>query len=115
MNVYPDQPGFAEAMARLLAAAPDDRVRDGQRALTIMQGLLGRRQPSVALAETTAMALAETGQYVEAAKLQRDAMGAVRQAGRVDLLQRMAKRLNLYEHGKPCRAPWGDEIAVLTL
>jgi tetratricopeptide (TPR) repeat protein len=115
MNTYPDQPGFAEALARLLAAAPDDRIRDGQRALAIVQGLLRRQQPSVALAETTAMALAETGQYVEAAKWQRKAITAVRQAGRVDLLPYLASRLNLYEHGKPCRAPWGDEIAVLTL
>jgi tetratricopeptide (TPR) repeat protein len=39
-RAYPDQPGFAHALARLLAAAPDDRVRDGQRALTIMNELL---------------------------------------------------------------------------
>ena len=67
------------------------------------------------LAETTAMALAELGQYAEAAKWQRDSMAAARQAGRVDLLRDMANKLNLYEHGKPCRMPWGDEIALLTL
>jgi len=61
------------------------------------------------------MALAEVGQYVEAANWQRDAITAARQAGRVDLLQQMASKLSLYEHGKPCRMPWGDEIAVLTL
>ena len=32
MKAFPDQPGFAHALARLLAAAPDDRVRDGARA-----------------------------------------------------------------------------------
>lgn len=115
MNTYPDQPGFAEAMARLLAAAPHDRIRDGRRALAIVQRLLGSQQPSLVLAETTAMALAELGQYAEAAKWQRDAITAARQAGRVDLLQHMANKLSLYEHGKPCRMPWGDEIAVLTL
>ena len=33
MKTFPDQPGFAHALARLLAAAPDDRVRDGARAM----------------------------------------------------------------------------------
>ena len=40
LKTYPDQPGFAHALARLLAAAPDDRVRDGRRAMTLMQELL---------------------------------------------------------------------------
>ena len=40
IKVYPDQPGFAHAMARLLAAAPDDRVRDGKAALSIVEQLL---------------------------------------------------------------------------
>ena len=31
MQAYPAQPEFARALARLLAAAPDDRVRDGRR------------------------------------------------------------------------------------
>jgi len=115
MSVFPDQPGFAEALARLLAAAPDDRIRDGRRALAIVQSLPRSRQPTIVLAETTAMALAELGQYAEAAKWQRDSIAAARQAGRVDLLQDMANKLSLYEHGKPCRMPWGGEIALLTL
>ena len=40
MNIYPDQPGFAHALARVLAAAPDDGVRDGRRALALVQTLL---------------------------------------------------------------------------
>jgi hypothetical protein len=37
--VHPEQPGLAHALARLLASAPDDAVRDGHRALSIMQSL----------------------------------------------------------------------------
>ena len=33
---FPDQPGLAHALARLLAAAPDDRVRDGARAVRLV-------------------------------------------------------------------------------
>jgi tetratricopeptide (TPR) repeat protein len=115
MQLYPDQPGFAEAMVRLLAAAPDDHVRDGAAAMAITQRLLTDQQPSVAVVETVAMAFAEVGKYAEAVKWERKAMSAVQQAGRSDLLPYLAYRLSLYERGQPCRAPWGDEIAVLTL
>jgi len=56
------------ALARLLAAAPDSSIRDGQRALELMQqvikseGSLDSEQ-----AETAAMALAEAGQFEKAA------------------------------------------------
>jgi tetratricopeptide (TPR) repeat protein len=115
MTVFPDQPGFAHATARLLAAAPDERARDGRRAVEILQALLGGRQPSIALAETMAMALAEAGRYGDAATWQREAMAAAKSAGSLDLLPRIAENLTLYEHGKPCRTPWGDEMAFVTL
>lgn len=107
-QAYPDQPLFAEALARLLAAAPDDRVRDGRRALALTQELL-KRQQSSDVGETLAMTLAELGQYEEAAALQRELMEAVKQAGRDDLLQVMAENLMRYESRKPCRTPWRDD------
>ena len=36
---FPDQPGLAHALARLLAAAPDDQVRDGERAVRMVEAL----------------------------------------------------------------------------
>ena len=39
MERHPDQPDVAHMLARLLAAAPDDRVRDGRRAMEIVQDL----------------------------------------------------------------------------
>jgi tetratricopeptide (TPR) repeat protein len=107
-KVYPDQPQFALALARLLAAAPDDRVRDGRQAMAVMQALPDeqRRMDS---GETMAMTLAELGQYEEAAAWQRSAMAAARQAGREDLAGRMDENLRLYEARKPCRTPWRAE------
>ena len=72
-KAFPDQPGFAHALARLLAAAPDDRVRDGARADAIMSDLL-KTQQTPALAETMAMALAELGRFDEAVRWQREAI-----------------------------------------
>jgi tetratricopeptide (TPR) repeat protein len=70
VNIYPDQPGFAHALARVLAAAPDDGLRDGRRALALVQTLL-TKQKTMALAETMAMALAESGEYGQAVTWQR--------------------------------------------
>jgi len=110
MNVHPDQPGFAHALARLLAAAPDDRVRDGRRAMALMQELLKEPQ-GIDLGETMAMTLAEVGQYEEAAAWQREAIAAAQRAGRDDLVQRMGENLRLYERRQPCRTPWrNDEL-----
>jgi tetratricopeptide (TPR) repeat protein len=114
MQVFPDRPGFAEAMVRLLAAAPDDPVRDGPRAMVLVKDLMNR-PPTFARAEAAAMAFAEVGQYGEAARWQREAIEAARHAARFDVLPRLTTNLTLYERGRPCRAPWGDEIAVATL
>ena len=46
MKTFPDQPIFTHGLARLLATSPDDRVRDGQRAMTLVQDLVKRGAPS---------------------------------------------------------------------
>ena len=43
VKTYPDQPGFAHALARLLAAAPDARVRDGRAGDDADAGAAARR------------------------------------------------------------------------
>ena len=44
----------ARVAARLFAAAPDNGVRDGRRALTIAQALVNRQPRTIELAETLA-------------------------------------------------------------
>jgi tetratricopeptide (TPR) repeat protein len=111
VRTYPDQPGFAHALARLLAAAPDARVRDGRRAMTLMQELL-KTQRTLELMQTMAMTLAELGQYDEAVDWQREAIAAANHAGRPDLTTRLQENLGLYENRQPCRTPWRDDDAV---
>ena len=105
---HPDQAMFAKALARLLAAAPDARARDGQRALRLVQELLAQER-SFDLGEAMAMALAEVGRYAEAASWQREVMSMAAQAGRDDLVQLMVGNLRLYERGEPSRTPWRDD------
>lgn len=114
-GLFPDQGAFPHATARLLAAAPADDVRNGQRALSILKGLGIEQRWTVPMAETMAMALAEAGRYSEAAKWQRDAMAEARTSGSTALIPRMAENLRLYEQGRPCRVPWGEELRFAAL
>ena len=112
IRVHPEQPGLAHALARLLASAPDDAVRDGRRALSIMQSLEKTTAPSVALIETMAMALAENGRFAEAIVRQRQAIAMATQARRTDLVTRLSENLRRYELNMPSRMPWADDDPV---
>ena len=103
----PEQPGFAHALARVLAAAPDDRVRDGRRALELVQALAAEYR-TASVAETMAMALAELGRFADAVEWQRFAMGIVSDADLSDVARAMADNLTRYLRGEPCRTPWRD-------
>lgn len=110
-RAFADQPGFAHALARLLAAAPDDGVRDGTQALAIMQGLL-QNQRTLEMMQTMAMALAEVGRFEEAVRWQHEAIAAAVQANRRDLDERLAENLSRYERRLPCRVPWPETDPV---
>ena len=60
LNVDPNRPEVPIALARVLAAAPDDRVRDGRRALMLLREVLAKTQ-SLELGEALAMTFAELG------------------------------------------------------
>ena len=96
------------ALARLLATSPDPSVRDGRRAMALVQQLLERGR-TLDLGETYAMAFAETGQFREAQSLQRDLIAAAGRAGMTAMRSRLAARLQLYDRADPCRTPWTDE------
>jgi len=111
-RTHPDQPGLAHALARVLAAAPDDAVRDGARALAIVQSIEKTTAPNVALVETAAMALAESGRFAEAVTRQRQAIAMAAQARGSDLAARLTENLRRYESGMPSRTPWADDDPV---
>ena len=108
IKFYPAHPGFPHALARLLAAAPDDSVRDGRRALALAEQAL-KADPSTEVGETLGMALAEVGRFDEAAAVQRDLIAAARRAGRSDLAVTLQENLRLYETRQASRTPWRRE------
>ena len=112
VSQFPDRTEFKIALARVLATSPDDRVRDGQKAIAITQELF-KSQRTTVLGETIAMALAEYGDYAQAVTIQRDVMAAAQKAGMTTQLARMEQNLALYERHQPCRTPWTDDDLVL--
>ncbi len=78
----PDALDAKHALARLLAAAPEDQARDGARSLALVQQIMATSpERTTALGETFAMALAETGDYTQAASVQREVDGRGDQGG----------------------------------
>jgi len=109
VSTFPDNLAFRHALIRLLAAAPDDRVRDGHEAMRMMQDLLAREPRRYDVDEMMAMTLAELGQFGEAMTWQRDAMAGAERAGLKDVARRMADTLSRYQRRQPCRTPWQDD------
>jgi tetratricopeptide (TPR) repeat protein len=110
-RINPDHPEFPYALARLLAAAPDDRVRDGQRSQAIVERLL-QGDKTIDLGETMAMALAERGQFAEAVAIQRSLVEAAIRQGLEPVAKRLTANLLLYERGQPCRMPWAPNDPI---
>lgn len=116
-RAHPSDPALTDLLVRLLAAAPDDQLRDGRQAMALMQELLKGSPPVDArsggpsppdLREPMAMTLAELGQFEEAVRWQREAIAAATKAGRADVARLMTDTLALYERGRPSRRPLGE-------
>ena len=112
VKLQPEEPSLSHALARLLVTAPDDKVRDGRRALAIVQELM-KGVKRTDLGETMAMAAAELGDFEEAVAIQRGVLAAAQRAGLAETVRRMQDNLRLYEQRQPCRTPWKDDDLVV--
>jgi tetratricopeptide (TPR) repeat protein len=111
----PQDPDIANALARLLAAAPDAALRNESRALQIIESLVQRQQgDSLEEGITLAMALAATGRFQEAAATQRAIIYEVKKSQETDLVRLLGQNLDLYEREKPCRRPWASDDPIFT-
>jgi tetratricopeptide (TPR) repeat protein len=111
ISVQPDRPDLSHALARLLVAAPDDRIRDGRRGLAIVEELF-KTFKTTDVGETMAMTMAELGDFRQAVGIQQGVLEAARQSGVEADIRRIAANLRLYERGQPCRTPWPDDDPV---
>jgi tetratricopeptide (TPR) repeat protein len=107
LGAFKVQPAFVpagDALARLLATCPDDKVRDGTRAVeyaTMACKRSGWKDPSCV--DTLAAAYAEAGQFEEAVRYQTRALED--QALKDELRTAARERLELYLQKKPFRDP----------
>jgi tetratricopeptide (TPR) repeat protein len=108
LKSYPADPMFSHALARLLAAAPDVEVRNGAQAKALVDELL-KTERSIDVGATAAMALAELGEYEQAAAVQREVIATAEKAGLHDVVRYLADNLKLYERRLPCRTPFTDD------
>ena len=111
LREHPDDQWFSYIQARILAASPEDGLRDGVRALEISTWL-AEKTTGPEILEVKAMSYAELGQFEKAIETQNSALFMAFSMGRVDLIPAMQTNLALYQQGKPCRRPWSDDSAI---
>lgn len=110
-RTFPERRDFSHALARVLAASPDATVRDGRRAMALVQQLFAADQ-SPDVVETMAMVAAELGDFTQAVAIQREVLDAARQSGQSAAVPRLTANLRLYEKGQPSRVPWPPDHPV---
>ena len=104
---------LAHTLARLVATAPLDEVRDGELALQLALKVYEVVQ-NFETGETVAMAYAETGRFEQAVALQRQLIEQAEQAGENSKLEGLKERLLAYQRKEPWRAASPTEIAMAT-
>lgn len=102
----PTDPTFSNSLAWMLATSSQASLRNGTNAVVLARrasDLAGGNDP--AILGTLAAALAEAGNFDEAARTARDALARAQAAGQKDLAHRLADELELYMTKRPYHQP----------
>jgi len=114
-TAIPTDAAVANALARLLAAAPDPAVRDQGRALGIIESLVQNREgDSLEEGITLAMALAAVGRFREAAACQLAIIQQLEASQHSDIAHLLRADLVRYQQGKASHMPWTSDDPVFT-
>jgi len=103
---YPKKGETVVMLAYLLAASPQNDLRNGARALELAQ-LVYKSTGALEHGVLVAIALGELGRCSEAADWQRKLIADAEQQHQTDLLTKLRAGLKQYEAGPPCR-PAGE-------
>jgi tetratricopeptide (TPR) repeat protein len=107
----PQTAAVINALARLLATAPEPDVRDGKRALEMAMSLF-EANFSLEIGQTYAMALAESGNFTKAAELQQEIISTYARSGIAFDKSFVAQNLAAYLRNEPVRDGWSTEDPV---
>lgn len=106
LEVAPEQPDICNSLAWFLATCPDDKYRDGKRAVTLAQRACNATENKNShFIDTLAAALAEAGEFEEAVRMQTI---AVEMSTQEQAASRRA-RIDLYRSGKAHREEPGSQ------
>ncbi len=111
LSQEPQNAELTNTLARLLATAPLSAVRDGKRALAMAKSLFEATR-SLAVGQTYAMALAESGNFTEAVKLQQETIIGYERSGMPVDKSFLAQNLATYLRHEPLREGWSTEDPV---
>jgi tetratricopeptide (TPR) repeat protein len=113
MELQPEDYEAQTSLAWFLATCPDPAFRDGTNAVAIAQKACARDHYEYGWSlATLAAAFAETGDFIQAVKYQKQALVNLEaKDGYNDSFRaQMRERLTLYEKGKPCHQPLDLEV-----
>ena len=111
LSQHPQNPELVNTLARLLATSPSSTVRDGKRALAMAKPLYEATH-NLTVAQTYAMALAESGDFDEAAAVQQATIAGYQRSGLPADRIFLARNLTAYVRHEPVREGWPSDDAV---
>lgn len=100
LEAKPDNYKAMNNLAWLLAASPEEDLRDGMEAVRLAQQSLQITGPDPGVLDTLAVALAEAGRPYQALDLARKAAAAARKAGMNEIAGEIEKKIPFYEQGR---------------
>lgn len=103
---WPTERALQRQLAWLLAAAPDDALRDPDRAVQLAESAAAGSAPDdAAMLDILSAAYASAGRYEDAAAVIDRAIQQAAAAGKADLAGELSQRRALYAAGRPYRLP----------
>jgi cell division septation protein DedD len=89
-------------MAWIMATSPDERLRDGKRAVAYAEKAVGSA-PDINFLDTLAAAYAEAGRFDEAVAIENRIISLLASNRRSENIPLHVKRMSIYEEGRPYR------------
>lgn len=108
IQVLKVNPSYIEAfnsMAWIMATSPDDRLRDGRRAVAYAEKAVDNSPADINFIDTLAAAYAEAGRFDEAIAIENRIISLLATTRQRDAIAMHVKRMNHYEEGRPYREP----------
>jgi tetratricopeptide (TPR) repeat protein/cell division protein FtsN len=105
LTVNPDFIEALNSIAWILATSPDDRLRDGPRAVVYAEKVVADTPPDINFLDTLAAAYAEAGRFDDAVAVENRIISLLASARQTASVRVHVQRMNQYEQGQPYREP----------